>query len=279
MKMRKIPLLTGLMLLLKTACMTAHAEIVPVKVNRALYLQQMNGPVRWHHARTNRQAKVGDRLEQIGDALSTGRSAAALLKLDSNIGTINVGQNTTVKVQELNTTSSGGRITHLQVTGGRVRLKVRRFTQPSSRLEIHTPAGISGVRGTEFGVAVQPSGMTSIATLHGQVAAMAEGQEVLVDPGYQSLIVPGEPPSPPTRIENDPKLEIQAIELTGWQQVRVVGRTTPGNIVELNQQPISTDRSGNFDVHIPMGVRSRLEMSVTTSLEQQRVYETVVSNE
>jgi hypothetical protein len=68
---------------------------------------------------------------------------------------------------------NNGRITRLLVPRGQVRLQLRPFTNPGSRMEIETPAGTSGVRGTEFGLNVQPDGKMAIATLEGSVATSA----------------------------------------------------------------------------------------------------------
>jgi hypothetical protein len=43
-------------------------------------------------------------------------------------------------------------------------------------LEISSPSGVAGVRGTVFGVAVDPKGKTGISTLEGAVATTAKGQ-------------------------------------------------------------------------------------------------------
>lgn len=85
------------------------------------------------------------------------------------------------------------------------------------------PSGIAAVRGTEFGVLVTDDGTTNIATLTGQVAAIAESVTVPVDAGQVSTLFPGEVPSSPAPL--DRVLENQWLSQVGegiaciWQAV------------------------------------------------------------
>lgn len=251
----------------------AHAEIVPVKVDRWLQLNQAKGKVAYIQGSSRRAARLGDRIQNVGDGASTGQQSAATLVLDSNIGTLTMGDNTAVRVQELQIVPEGGRISRLMVTGGRVRLKVRKFTNPSSRLEIQTPAGVSGVRGTDFGVNVSPGGKTSVATLEGKVTAAAQGQEVEVNAGFQTLIIPGEPPQSPVPLTEDTRLRLELVQRVDWQHVRIAGRIDRFSGISIEDQPIATDRSGQFDLIIPLPLRQRIQSIVVTPLGKQQVYE------
>lgn len=123
-----------------------------------------------------RQARRGDRLEQVGDTVTTGANSSARLDVDQAAGYISMAENSQLQVQTLSITRNGGRITRLQVSRGQVRTRVRAFTNPESELEIYTPAGVSGVRGTDFGVSVQPTGAMGIATLAGSVRPALEAK-------------------------------------------------------------------------------------------------------
>lgn len=155
-----------------------------------------------------------------------------------------------------------------------MRLQVRPFTNSSSRLEIQTPAGISGVRGTEFGISVQPNGKTGVATLKGGVATAAQGKSVLVKAGFQSFVIPGEAPSPATPLKNDPRLDIRQLSSVGNQQVRIVGQIDPVNLLAIATLPQTTDRQGNFDITLPVSAqKQRITAIVTTPLGKQQTYE------
>ena len=253
-----------------------NSESIPVKVNHWLEISEMGGSVKYNSAQIgDRKAQIGDRLANVGDRIITGGRSQAALNLDNGLGIVNINANTQVKVQEFKTVKSGGRITRLQIDGGQVRLQVRSFTNPDSRLELITPAGVSGVRGTEFGVSVHPDGKMSVATLTGKVATTAEGQEVLVKTGFQNLTIKGESPLPATPLTNDTRLHLEEVQLEG-KQVHLVGRVDAVNLLEIDSQMIATDRTGHFDIKIPILSNYQLTSIVTTPLGKQQIYELAI---
>lgn len=140
-----------------------------LRVNRYLEVRSVVGNVTYENKQASQPANIGRKLENIGDSISTGKNSRTILALDTGIAFVEVAENTKLQIKKLQTTSNNGKVTELLVTGGQVRLKVRPLNNRDSRLEINTPAGITGVRGTEFGVSVQPSGKTGVATLKGKV--------------------------------------------------------------------------------------------------------------
>ena len=222
-----------------------------------------------------RPARRGDRLDRVGDTITTGANASARLDVDTATGSIAMAENSQLRVQALGITANGGRITELLVSRGQVRVQVRRLTNPETRLEIHTPAGVSGVRGTDFGVAVQPTGQTGTATLEGQVLVSAQGQTVTVDTAFQSLTRPGEPPTPPEPLRNDPSLSIETLRVRG-SSVQIVGQTDPVNLLEIDNRLQALSRAGRFDLTLPLPGNRRIEAVVTTPLGTQQRYEIAV---
>ena len=253
-----------------------NSESIPFKVNHWLEISEMGGSVKYNSAQIgDRKAQIGDRLANVGDRIITGSRSQAALNLDNGLGIVNINANTQVKVQEFKTVKSGGRITRLQIDGGQVRLQVRSFTNPDSRLELITPAGVSGVRGTEFGVSIHPDGKMSVATLTGKVATTAEGQEVLVKTGFQNLTIKGESPLPATPLTNDTRLNLEEVRLDG-KQVYLVGRVDAVNLLEIDSQMSATDRKGHFDIKIPVSSNYQLTSIVTTPLGKQQIYELAI---
>lgn len=252
------------------------AQSVPVRGDRWLEVRQVLGIVNFLRRGVSQPARVNLRLDAVGDALITGARSSAVLAADTGVGFVNVSENTTIRVQRLQISADGGRITELAVTGGQVRLRVRPFTHPSSRLEIQTPAGVSGVRGTTWGIAVQPSGQTGIATLEGEVTAEAQGETVLVDGGFQSLIVPGEPPTPPEPLRDDPRLIPVRITLADAQTVRFEGRTDPVNFLMINGEPQLISESGSIDLRLPIPPDRRIQATVITPLGTRQTYELAI---
>lgn len=251
------------------------AQALPVRVERWLELREMTGRVNAIYGAQTRSARLGDRLQAVGDGIVTGAKAAATLAVDTGIGQINMGPQTRIQIRSLEIAPSSGRITQLTVTGGQVRLKVRPFTNPDSRLEIQTPAGITGVRGTEFGLNVQPSGKSAVATLEGQVIATAQGQDVAVDAGFQNFTIPGEPPSPPVPITNDTGLTFRLVKTFAGpiRKVRLEGQVDPVNAVFVEGQPIASDREGRFSVLLPAPNFPRYRVVVITPLGKTQDHE------
>lgn len=269
-----ISILLGVWLIDALNPSTAQQKL-QVRVNRWLEVRNPNGQVFYHREQTSQVARSGMRLQGVGDAIITKKQSSTKLALDNGIGFIQVGENTTLNVQQLQTTKNGGRITKLQVTSGQVRLQVRRFTDQESRLEIQTPAGISGVRGTEFGVNVQPNGNMAVATLNGGVATIAQGQSVLVKAGFQNLTIPGQPPAKPVPIRENPYLNIIQLVAQG-NQVRIVGSIDPVNILAIAQKTQTTDLNGKFDITLPLPANRKVEAVVVTPLGKKQLYELAV---
>lgn len=247
-------------------------QVVPVRVNRWLEIKQLSGVITCILGGVSQSGRVSARLQNVGDTLITGENSNAVLEVDTAVGFVNVSENTTVRILALSASPDGSRITRLQVSGGQVRLQVRPFTHPS-RLEIETPAGVSGVRGTVFGVSVQPTGTTGVATLEGSVYASAQNQEVAVSEGFQSAIVPGEPPSPPVPLRDDPTFDLRLLRRVDRQLWRIVGQVDPVNLVQLADETLTVDPSGIIDLQVPQPSDRQLLITVTTPLGTRRIYQ------
>ncbi|NJN21821.1 MAG: FecR domain-containing protein [Leptolyngbya sp. RL_3_1] len=158
-----IALAVALMVTLWMAPVSAQRSI-SVQVDRWLSVQSLGGNVWYLNSQGSQRAQVGNRLTLINDGLRTGSGSTGTLTVDTGIGTIQLLQDTEIRVQWLDYAPDNGHITHLYVPRGQVHVSLRRFTHRGSELEIETPSGVSGVRGTEFGVTVQADGVTGIVT-------------------------------------------------------------------------------------------------------------------
>ncbi|WP_199305653.1 FecR family protein [Pseudanabaena sp. FACHB-2040] len=234
------------------------------------------GSVTFNQGQTSQAARVGTRLQAVGDTVRTGSGSSTVLAVDTGIGFVSVAENTAVRVEQLQTAPNGGKITRLRVTGGQARLQVRPFTNGDSRLEIETPAGVSGVRGTTFGVSVHPDGKTGVATLEGSVVTAAEGQSVAVNTGYQSLVIPGEPPLPPTPLTDNTQLDLRVLVAVNNQTVRVAGQVDPVNLLLIADTPQLVERNGQFDIRVPRPQNQRIKAVVITPLGAKQTYELAV---
>jgi hypothetical protein len=246
-----------------------------VQVQRWLQVQSLSGQVRLILSNTRQSAKVSDRLSAVGDGITTGRQSAAQLALDSGIGFVDVAEQTQVIIQEIVVTANQGRVTRLAVPTGRAKLKLRRFTNPESRLEIQTPAGVSGVRGTEFGINVQPDGKTSVAVLDGRVDSSAQSKTVEINRGFQSFTMKGEPPSDPVPLKDDPgltyKLDRQIVR--GIRRLKLKGQVDVVNAVFVGGEPVLVDRHGQFEFDVVATSHPRLTVAVVTPLGKSQTYD------
>jgi len=234
-----------------------------------LELTHLTGKAVYERARVRRKAWIGMRLRRAGEIFETGKGTNATFQLDQGLGTVEVFESTHFRIKALYQTSSGGRVTQLSVEQGQVRLKVRPMTNPSSRLEILTPVGINGVRGTEFGISVQPSGKAGIVTRSGLVYTSAKGETVEIEKGFQTLTMPGESPLPPKPFKDDPNVFSTRSQIEG-DRVRLTGKTDAVNLIFLNGLLQDTDREGNFNYSFPIGDATFVVMRVLTPLGRRK---------
>ena len=241
------------------------------QTGRWLEVERLTGSVFVQQSQS-RPAGLGDRLTQVGHSITTQSQASTSLALDTEIGSVAVAQNTHLKVERLDVLSNGGRVTVLEVTRGQARVQSRPFTNPNTLLEIWTPSGVAAVRGTDFGVAVDDEGKTTIATLEGSVEATAESVTVTVDEGLASVIRPGEPPTTPIALDRELAIEGLTQERRG-NTLTVTGRVNPTNTVQVGDRDIEVSRSGYFAWQANSARRSRsVAFTVTNPLGESRRY-------
>ncbi len=263
---------------LTLAIPTATGQPLTLQGRRWLVVDQRSGNVAFTpYEGTIRQAQIGDRLTSVGDVLTTGADSSARLEVDQQTGFVMLAEKSQIQVRSLSITRNGGHITHLNVNKGQVRLRVRPLTNPDTQLELYTPAGVSGVRGTDFGITVQNNGQTGVATIEGSVSTSAQGETVTVGANFQSTIIPGEPPTPPEPLRNDPTLFIEQLSaIPNSDLARIVGSTDTVNLLEIADQQKQLNREGRFDVVVPISEDRRISARVTTPLGTAQQYELVV---
>jgi hypothetical protein len=229
-----------------------------------------------------RPAKWGDRLTQVGDRISTGSQSHAVLAVDQGAAIVRLAENTIVQVQTLQIDRAGGNITVLSVPQGMAQLQVRPFNRPSSRLDIQTPAGVAGVRGTVYGVVVNPSGKTTVATQNGKVAVSGQNQTQMVQANQFTLVIPGQPPTPPQTLSSNVQLMLNQlkplqVEDGNVRQVRFQGQVDPANAVWLNGSLVNTTPSGEMDEVTEVPTDQWISVLVRTPLGTERLYKLFIS--
>ncbi|GBO52937.1 hypothetical protein APA_738 [Pseudanabaena sp. lw0831] len=250
---------------------------IQVRTDQWLKVEQVSGNVTYRNLYNyaNRPARVGDHLQSASDEISTGANSSAVLSVDTGIGSIYVTENTTIQIRSFRIASDNGRITNLFVPRGKARLQIRKFTNRGSQLNIQTPAGISGVRGTKYIVNAKPNGNMVLTTLTGSVATTAQNQTKIVNGGFQNLTVVGEPPSTAVPIRNDASLRyvINKKASGSGRSIVLSGYTDPFNTVKVDGLEQSLDRRGRFTLQLPALSSLKVKITVETSLGKVQVYE------
>ncbi|MEG3846270.1 FecR domain-containing protein [Microcoleus sp. herbarium19] len=255
--------------ILITFALPLLAREIQLPASRWVEVRQIRGTVTYQ----GRPAKVGDRLTTAGQQISTGKQSSAVLAVDTGIATISLAELTTVRVTGLSVAGRGGRVTLLSVPAGLARVSARRLTNPNSRLEISSPAGVVGVRGTEFAVGVGPEGKAATALFEGTVEASAQGRTVKIEKGYASVTFPGNPPSPPQAFKENMKYELISLSVISPGKVRCVCTVDPLNLVYLNGQPLKMDRTGKIDEVVSKPANSDYWLVVRSPVGNEVSYE------
>lgn len=270
----RIAVLASLAVMMAGVALETSARPLSVRVDRWLEIRNLSGTVELLQGGQWRPAQLGGRLSAVGDGLNTGPGSLARLAVDTEVGFVSVSENTTFRILQFYTTPRGGKVTELDITRGQARVFVRPFTNPDSRLEIRTPAGVNGVRGTNFGIAIQPSGRSSLVVEEGSVVSEAQGVSIPVNAGFQNYTIPGQPPSDPVPITEDPSLNIFRLERRG-SIVLVEGNTSTVNLLVIGDETQETDREGNFTLELPLSNGRSIEATVVTPLGTVKDYELV----
>jgi hypothetical protein len=92
------------------------------------------------------------------DTVNTQANARARVALDDG-SVLNVGSDSSVKVAKHD---AGAQQTDLEVGFGKMRSQAQKISKPGGKFEVHTPAGVAGVVGTDFYVSYENNIMTVI---------------------------------------------------------------------------------------------------------------------
>jgi hypothetical protein len=141
-----------------------------------------------------------------GDRVRTARGATARLIYFEGSAT-EIGADTNLVVQRLNRSPGGSIVGNLFQSVGTTVSRVVRLADTSASFEIETPAATALVRGTTPRVEVGATGTTRVANepdeTGGRVDVEAKDPtrgRVTLQPGEETTIVVGQPPSPPRPI-------------------------------------------------------------------------------
>ncbi|HLH23848.1 MAG TPA: FecR domain-containing protein [Chloroflexota bacterium] len=141
-----------------------------------------------------------------GDRVRTGSGASARLIYFE--GTVTeIGADTGLLVQRLEHSPDGNIVTRLFQSAGTTVNRVVHLADPAASFEIETPAATAFVRGTTPQVQVGFDGTTRVSNVPDNTGGTVRVQgkdagatEVILQPGEETFVQPGQPPSSPTPI-------------------------------------------------------------------------------
>jgi hypothetical protein len=161
------------------------------------------------------------------DVVSTQANARARLALDDG-SMLNVGSGSSVRVTKHD---AGAQQTDLEISLGKMRTQAQKITQPNGKFEVHTPAGVAGVVGTDFYTAYENNVMTVIVFDGVVKVCNLAGVCVIVKAGQMSTLRNGDN-SAPTLTQAALSALTDAIAVTnlegpsGVQQVHHISKGT-----------------------------------------------------
>ncbi len=119
-----------------------------------------------------------------------------------------IQENSEIEFDTLSAYSDSGMVdTRMRLQRGRLDGETAPSRGPGTAFEVWTPASISAVRGTEYRVATEADGQTSLTeVLRGEVRVEGSGRSQLIPESFGSITAAGEPPSPPIPLLPAPNL-------------------------------------------------------------------------
>ena len=139
--------------------------------------------------------KVGMALDP-GDSVKTDATGTATVTFFEG-STVELSGTTEVSLTELDVAERTATSIRLKQEVGRTMSRVKKLVDPASRYEIETRAAIAAVRGSTMLVEVAPDGTTTVGNVEGAISVFAQGVEIKIPPGQQSVTQPGTPPGQP----------------------------------------------------------------------------------
>src|SRR6202140_430604 len=144
------------------------------------------------------------------DLVNTQSNGRARNALDDG-SVLNVGSNSSMHVVKHD---AGAQQTELELTYGKLRSQAQKIAKPDGKFEVHTPAGVAGVVGTDFYVAYENSTM-NVIVFEGLVRVCnLAGACVVVKPGQISSVRSGDNTGPLAPAQATLDLLTEAVQST-----------------------------------------------------------------
>ncbi len=166
------------------------------------------------------------------DVVKTQSSARARVALDDG-SVLNVGSDSSVHVVKHD---KGAQQTDLEVGFGKMRSQAQKISKPGGKFEVHTPAGVAGVVGTDFYVSYENNIMTVIVFEGTVKTCNLAGACVTVGAGLLSTVRNGDNSAPSNPTQTPPTTLTEAVtatNLTGPPKVEQAHHVGKGTAIAI----------------------------------------------
>ncbi len=214
----------------------------PVKHLSELKLDEVSGQVQIRRAGGEwTVAATGETLKS-SDAVKTADGAYAVL-VGGEAYEVRMEAGTEVAVSELSDS-----ISKLLLESGMATARVKGAAKHTFEVKATGSEARASTRGGEFTISSNGLGTVAVGTRDGVTEFEGGGKVVLVNAGYQSLVVPGKKgPSEPTPIPADLLLSVKVPQGNLEKPIAVIrGHVAPGSRVDVNGHIVKVDQDGEF---------------------------------
>ncbi len=222
-------------------------EPMPPPIALTAHVAELDGVVEVYDGRSGRWRNVTKDEEISDDAVLRTMRGRASLRIGETID-VEISPFSQFRLKELT-----NRLSKVRLEQGLVTANVEPSEQSELVMQVLGSDVEAHARDGAFAVLRSSEGHATIAGKRGTVTVQSAGSSVVIEQGQQSVVAPGEAPTPPTSIPGELLIKItqgQNKKLR-FRSTRVEGLTSPGAVVTVNGVEASA-ASGHFSVNVPL---------------------------
>ena len=211
-------------------------------VEQRIVIREVSGTVERRGADGQWRPLASDDAVNPNDQIRTAPGSTARLEVGDLVSVV-VAEQTELNVAELSSTLS-----RIRLEDGRIVSEVRGGHGYRFRVQVKGSDAVAETGSGKFAVLRRGEGSITVAAEEGSVNVSAQDQGVRVEAGEQSVVAPGAPPSPPTKLPTSLLLKLgkPPPSRTRKTETNVSGETNPGATVVINGVASTVGPDGKF---------------------------------
>ena len=202
-----------------------------------LRVSSIIGQVEWRAASSRTFVPLSNQAAvQTGDELRTSSGASVILAVPDGSYMV-VSENSRLIIED---SWSGNFKSIMNLMLGQVRFYIQRLGGRPNPYSVRTPTALIAVRGTTFDVIVDDAQIAEVRCLEGLITVESfavTDREVILNPGYKTLVRPGELPLTPVRNE----AELNRTRIVKVQK-KNIPEANPSNVPSIDMLGRDNDR-------------------------------------